>query len=211
MPLPSKESMSEPKTFSELIVDPHFVFTLFSLFASICVFFYYLFQLLFRTNNNGWKNDSDSAKSNSSVTRKLSGSKLGAPPPLAAAQVAAAGGSGTVGADGGSPTRRKLPSPKVAEEASLKRQQQLVDSLSREIELLQRRVDHRRQMLEQEVARRETEGGESNTDEDDEGHPVGGDSGVAAAEDVSKVVEAIASASVGPTSELRKRRARKEE
>lgn len=51
MPLPSKHSMHEQKAFSELITDPHFLFTLLSLFASIAVFFYYLFQLLFRTND----------------------------------------------------------------------------------------------------------------------------------------------------------------
>ena len=37
----------EPKTFAELLADPHFVFTILSLCLSLSVFFYYLWQLLF--------------------------------------------------------------------------------------------------------------------------------------------------------------------
>ena len=45
------KSQQPPKSAGELMTDPHFLFTMFSLLASVCVFFYYLYQLLFRTKD----------------------------------------------------------------------------------------------------------------------------------------------------------------
>lgn len=74
--MPSKHTKStEPKSFNDLITDPHFLFTIFSLGASVCVFFYYLFQLLFRTKD--WRTgESYTPNSSKRIDRTGSGNKL---------------------------------------------------------------------------------------------------------------------------------------
>ena len=66
MPLPSSKN-TPPKSLGELLTDPHFIFTILSLIMSLVVFFYYLYQLLFKTD---WKGDTPSkARAATTATR----------------------------------------------------------------------------------------------------------------------------------------------
>eukprot|EP00331_Platyophrya_macrostoma_P010504 CAMPEP_0176417040 /NCGR_PEP_ID=MMETSP0127-20121128/6668_1 /TAXON_ID=938130 /ORGANISM="Platyophrya macrostoma, Strain WH" /LENGTH=188 /DNA_ID=CAMNT_0017797157 /DNA_START=162 /DNA_END=728 /DNA_ORIENTATION=- len=72
MPLPSKRRAQEQKSLSELLEDPHFIFTILSLVVSLGVFFYYLFQLLFRTEGfSSRKSSSSKLKDDEAAAKKL--------------------------------------------------------------------------------------------------------------------------------------------
>jgi hypothetical protein len=100
----SSSKKEPPKSLGELLSDPHFIFTILSLIMSLCVFLYYLFQLMFRTD---WKattptKDRTAVTSRDDRFRKLNSSQNknpGAPKqPTASVQAQAgktSGGSST--------------------------------------------------------------------------------------------------------------------
>lgn len=154
---------------------------MFSLLASVCVFFYYLYQLLFRTKDWRTGETYTPTASRKNSANKLSGEKVGGlleAEALAAAAAAAKKRRMSQSQDSASgasapPTPSKSLESSVNSGASAttpkKRisQAELVAEMEKKIDELKRRGDLRKQLLKEVIA--ETLAAAEDVDDDDEG------------------------------------------